>query len=289
MTSELKTLMRVTLPSRVGGRDVALHMPTMKDLNGLIPGDAAQDAAWLARLLPLVFESFVSRLDGSALTGPMSVAVAEDPELARALLVQIRTLLDTLRERGRVFALCPHCGRWEADVGMNGYALTIAEPLPSTFEGPFFATPSLASNLVAGARPPLPRAARIRVEVPSLQLGIPSPVRMAVLHEIDQHPDQVEQIDIDDDPYDDAYEGPVDIPIRHGAVWTALARLGRALEPSLPDHELEALPAVDFFFLDLVHYLVDRAPVRPDTAGRIRCARCEQQFIPVRRDFRAQG
>ncbi len=255
----------------------------MKLLNGLISSPEFRDAECLAELLPLVVMAFVERVDGAEVTLAEADVLAEDAELTRGLLVRIRTMLDALREQGAVFALCPFCGLWEAEVSVNAFALAIAEPLPSTFDGSFLAFPSMSTNLVAGPRPALPRAARFRVETPSLALGLAAPWRAGVLG-------QVEYLDSDfEDPawLDDPSLLDDDSPIRDGPTWRAMSRLAHALEPPLTDEQVDEMPCVDFFFFDLVQYLVERAPVRPDTAGLIRCQRCDKQFLPVRRDYRA--
>ena len=99
-------------------------------VSALFPAETSWDANSLARVLPLIVTSFVERLDDDHLTLAHADQVAEDAALMRGLLVRIRTLLDTFREEGTVFALCPRCGLWEAEVGINAYALAIAAPLP---------------------------------------------------------------------------------------------------------------------------------------------------------------
>src|SRR5262249_23123868 len=150
MNAELESLLSVTLPSSAGPRDIRLKIPPMCHVHLLISDPVARDAAALGRKLPLMAMEFVASVDGKPLELPEANELAKDAELMRGMLLRIRTMLDTLREKGSVFVLCPGCRKWETEVSFTDYALTIAAPLPSTFDGPFLALPSSAGNLVAG-------------------------------------------------------------------------------------------------------------------------------------------
>jgi hypothetical protein len=270
MSGERDALLRFTLASASGPKSVELRIPAMAGVHPLVLEAGARDAPTLGETLPLLALQFVAQLDGAPLDLDRADAIARDAELMRGLLVRIRTLLETLRERGGVFVLCPRCGRWEAEVSMTALALTIATPLRSVFDGPFLALPALSLPPVTPARPNLERTARIRFELPSSRLGLGGPLSGGTLDEARFEPEE------DVSSHDEAGWS------RTGPGWRALARLSRAIQPSISAEQAEALPAIDFFFLDLLHDIAFRAPVRPDTAGRVRCESCASDFLPVR-------
>jgi hypothetical protein len=269
MSRDLGELLRFDVTSGSGPRAVDLRVPAMKGVHPLILEKSARDAAGLAATLPLLALQFVSRVDGAALDLDAADTLASDAVFTRALLVRIRTLLETLRERGGVYGLCPRCGTWETEIGMTALALTIASPLPGVFDGPFLAFPSLLSPAAAGPRPDIACAARMRFELPSARLGLEAPISGGTFDDgvSDEEPREV---------------APETDPSRTGPGWQALTRLARAISPSLSLGAAESLPAVDFYFLDLLHYIAYRAPVAPDTAGRLRCPICRTEFLPVR-------
>lgn len=171
-----------------------------------------------------------------------------------------------------------------------GYALTISHPIPSTFDGPFLAVPWVGTRALRGlgGRVPFPRCARIRFEVPSGRLA-------GALGEIEHQeeefqpraPTQFNDDDDDDENFDEEAEDDDTTwpPDRNGPGWVALLRLSRAIEPPVTIEQLEALPATDFFFLDLLHFLIAKAPVKPRTAGLLTCPTCQAHFLPVRPDL----
>jgi hypothetical protein len=241
----------------------------------------------LALWLPNFLVRFVNRVGGQRLHYDRAHALAEDIAFTRAAIAEVRALLDTERERGKVWALCPGCRTWEAEMTFTAYALTIACPIPSTFDGPFLTVPSVATRTLLGyGRAPIRRAAQIRFEVPSGELA-------GILHELKHQPEEwqppPEPPDSDDDDDKDFDEEAEDDdttfpPSRDGAGWCALLRLSRAIEPAVTVEQLEALSAIDFFFIDLVHFLVAYAPVKADTPGKLTCPTCATVFLPVRPD-----
>jgi len=291
MNGELKSLLRFTVRSTAGQRAIELRMPTMLRVSGLLhEEDVARDAHRLSMWLPNLVLVFVDRIDGEPLRFDQVEPLLHDAELARGLLIRIRTLLDTLRERGKIFVLCPGCQTWETDVPITAYALAISAPIPSTFDGPFLATPMLGKRENnSSERPQSPCTTRVRFELPSAHLDLSAPIRSGVLTGVNVQPEEFEpppalSYDDDDDETDqddERYE-----PNREGPGWRALLRLSRALEPSVSIEQLEQLPAVDFFFFDLLFYLTGIAPVGSDTPGRIECPNCGTKFLPVRSSSR---
>jgi hypothetical protein len=246
----------------------------MADAHALILGEDARDAQTLAEVLPLIVLQFASTVDGTRPTLAAADALARDSEFMRGLLVRIRTLLETLRERGRAFVRCPGCDVWETEMPMTAFAIAIAVPLPSAFDGPFLVFPSLTGELWPGPRPAAPRASQIRFELPSAELGLPAPISGGVLRDL-----AVES----DDVYEKA-DGTF-----AGTGQRALTRLAAAIEPPLPESDADALPLVDVSFLDLLHFIAYRAPVNPDTRGILQCPRCATRFLPVGQEASADS
>jgi hypothetical protein len=236
--------------------------------------------------------SFVVAIDGRPMRWDWADDVVADAELIGAIVAGIRALLDTLRERGKVFVQCPGCRAWEVEVPFTAYALTIAAPIPSTLDGSRI-FPHLGATVMRGLpRAQLPRTPRVRCVLPSAVLGLISPLEGAVLNRAEYLPPDEDGVDDDDDnddgdDDDDDDENEEELtdenirPNRSGAGWRAVRRLSRALEPALSIEDTERLPAIDFFFLDLVYYLIAFAPVRADTAGKITCRTCSTVFLPV--------
>ena len=258
-------------------RAVELQMPRMADVADLLGEDTAPDAQVVAAWVPGFIQEMVCTVGPERMDFEQAERHAGDTDFVRALLLHTRSMLDTLRERGEIHALCPRCGLWEAQVLVQGYALLLAKPLPSTFDGPLWRSPWLGSvDLSAEPRPPLPRAARFRVIMPSALLGTAGPMAQAELGEIHAQPEEW----LAAQPGEAGYDLE---EARSGAGWRALLRLGRALRPAPPSAALDDMPLLDFLFLDLVHYLVDRAEVPASVGGIVECPRCSMRFLPLRR------
>jgi hypothetical protein len=300
MTAELETLLDVTLPSSRGPRRLELRMPPTLLLSAAFSEeDLPLDENWLALLLPNLALTFIRRVDGVRLRWDGLDDLVADAELMRGLLAHLKMVIEMLRERGHIFVRCPGCQTWETEVSFQAYALTIACPWPSAFEGPFFKLPALSSRTLLGsARAPLPRASQIRFELPSARLGLAAPFQGGVLGEVLHQPEEYQptpRLVLEDDDEDEDGDGDEDEdgdeddlsrvkPLRRGPGWRALLRLSRAIDPPVSLEVLEQLPAIDFFFLDLLHFLVADAPVRADTPGKISCPSCGTVFLPVRPD-----
>jgi hypothetical protein len=280
--SDLTPYLRFT----ANGRAVELRIPSLRRISGML--QEAQDLPFriddLARSSWSLAMHFVAAVDARPMRWDLANSLVADAELIHEIFARIRTLLDTLRERGKVFVQCPGCRAWEVEVPFTAYALTIAEPIPSAFDG-YDLVPHLGAGMMRGSwRAKLPRTPRVRCVLPSSVLGLPSPIKGAVLNRANYHPDEKDEEVIDDDDDDENEEDLTDEnirPNRSGAGWRAVVRLSRALEPALSIEDTERLPAIDFFFLDLVYYLIAFAPVRADTAGKITCGTCSTVFLPV--------
>jgi hypothetical protein len=258
----------------VKGRSLELTLPLVEQVHSLVMDEIARNPEALGGSFPLILLHFVAKVDGAAMDLDKADALATDADVVRVVLGRVRVLLESRREKGRIYLLCPGCHNWEIEVPVDAYALAIAAPIPSVFDGPYLRIPSLAGTLEPGERPAgMLRAAMVSVALPSALAGTPGPVRRGTLVAVRGEPDDYVEVPEDaDDEFEFSHCGPG---------WRALLRLSRALQPSHDTSVLEQMPAVDFFFLDLAYYLTRLAPIRADTPGRLRCPRCATEFLPV--------
>jgi len=282
--TDLTALCQVSVPSIHGPRHLVLRVPRFGDISGLLhEPDVPRDERRLANWLPAIPLLFLDQLDGTEFLYDRLDPLLGDAELVRGLLARIRDLLDTLRERGRVFVTCPACKAWETETSFTAYALTIATPLPSTFDGPFFTIPTLGLPVHAPPRrPPIPAAHQIRFELPSSVLGMSRAFRGGALGQVGYVEDEDDPPRPIDDDDDDETPLTEESPLVWGHVgWRAAARLAQAIQPNVSTDVLGRMPAYDFFFLELLHYVTAVAPVKADTAGKITCGSCGAVFLPI--------
>ncbi len=288
MTPDLAAALVLELPSAPGPRRVELRIPAVLRMSRKLFDDGLaydERRSW-SRVPRLVFE-FLHRIDGERPTNPESDALAADRTFVVPFLARVRDLIDMFRERGKVYAMCPGCRIWEPEITFTAYALIVNDGIPSSFRGPYLAPTTLASEtlLADGPRPvALPRAARIRFELPSKFLGLPAPIEGGILgpvvHQEGEDGWEVDLFD-DDDELDEDDPDPPYKPTRNGPGYRALFRLSHAIEPAVTVEQIEALPCLDLFFLDLVHHLTVQAAVAADTPGALTCPTCATKFLPV--------
>lgn len=258
----------------VNGRSIDLVLPAFSAVHPSIQEPRVRNAATLARVLPLMLLDHVVAVDDTPLDLRRADELATDAPLVQAIMSRVKQLFEERRKAGVILLLCPGCFNSEIEVTVDAYALALAAPIPSLFDGPFLEVPWLADALGYGVRPAgLQRAASVRVAVPSSCAGRPGQVTGGTLVHIEDEPgDHIKPPDEYDEDFDFSHCGPG---------YRALLRLVRALEPRHPVEVLEQMPAVDFFFLDLAYYLTHLARIRADTPGRVRCNRCATEFLPV--------
>lgn len=130
MPPELQALLRVTLPSSRGPRELDLRMPPINAVTySFHDEDVVMDEHNVARWLPSLSLTFIRTVDGARVRWDNVEDVAADSVLMRAFLTHLKAMIDRLRERGRVFALCPGCKTAEIEVPFVAYALMIASPV----------------------------------------------------------------------------------------------------------------------------------------------------------------
>lgn len=265
------------LHAELAGRSLELRIPEMEGIHPLILDPAARNPENLGATLPLFLLQFVVSADGAPLDLARATRLAADAALMRGVLDRVRSILETLRARGAFFALCPSCGRREVEMPLPDLVRATVGAEPRVFDGPFLALPVLSGELAEPARSAASasRAARIRVETPSMRLGISSPVHSTALARVFDLPEDHPTAP-DDEEEEEEFE------FSHlGPGWRALLRLSRAVEPTTTAEVLEGLPVIDFFFLDLAYQLRYLAPLGSSAPARLRCPDCGTEFVPV--------
>ncbi|HSN29716.1 MAG TPA: hypothetical protein VLT45_25690, partial [Kofleriaceae bacterium] len=116
MTPELEAFLHLTAASARGPRKLDLRMPPVVLVSGKfgdegVPTDLIDVRSWF-RSISL---TFVRRIDDVRLRWDGVDDIAADRELMGALIARVAAMLEQLRERGRVFALCPDCKCWEVE------------------------------------------------------------------------------------------------------------------------------------------------------------------------------
>lgn len=283
---QLRALLQVTISLGGSDRLVELQIPTVRQIVPLILPPERRTAGQLGNRLATELLAVVENVDGKPIDRALSETICADGAALSVLLRARGHAFSALSERGRVYALCPHCRSHETEFTVLALVAGLEEgPWPVTDPEGLVAVPALATLRPLGGRPKdLARAAGIRVRMASAECGLNAGVESAVLGEIATEtdaeawrtwaPSGVEQ---PDERYYWRYRNPG---------FRALLRLGVALREidgniNVTPAALEPLPIVDYFFLDNAYYLTHNVPVR---AGQldIRCEACGGIFLPVR-------
>jgi hypothetical protein len=288
--AELQRLLHPVI--RFGGveRSVELRLPSCADILPLLMEPHLRIPQRLSTLLPSEFKRFLRTFDGRQADIEIARAIFADAEAAVGLLQARRQLLEAVAEQGLVFASCPHCRNWEARLSV--VALTVAlqaGPWPIVEDGLYLAMPSLCDPLPPGDRPSEPPpAARVRFDLPSRALDIPSGIGSGELQSADREHGR---------PLADAWKrwtGPAatsspgreqwrpDVPgframLRLSVALTQIDGRAEEASPGL----IEAMPLADFYFLDTLHYVTTAADASGRSRTVIACERCGQSFLPI--------
>lgn len=148
--------------------DIRTSPPTGKDLVFLVLG-------------------MIDTLDGEAPGYVDAVAVVEDGAALAALADARNRWLGAARLDAVVAARCPHCRRHEVRLSLHAVALALGCPPPDWVApgGVALAVPAITEPAAVPDRGPVPRAGRLRVELPSARLGLSPRVVDAVLADAD--------------------------------------------------------------------------------------------------------
>jgi hypothetical protein len=284
--SQLATLLQVRIS--LAGRDrlIELSVPTVRQIVPLILPPERRTSEQLRSRLTTEIQAVVKSVEGAPVDRAMADAICADPAALSAVLRARGSAFAALSERGRIYALCPHCRKRETEFSVFGLVAGLEDgPWPVTDVDGLIEIPALATLRPTGERPKdQARAAHIRLRMASAECGLSAGVESAVLGDVTAEtdaqgwrqwaPSDVEQ---PDERFYWRYQNPA---------FRALLRLAVALRTidertDVTPESIEALPIIDFFFLDSAYYLTHNVPVR---AGQldIRCETCGGIFLPVR-------
>jgi hypothetical protein len=229
------------------------------------------------------------KLDGRRVYRADAARVAADPQALGAVLIKRNALYEVLREEGRLFALCPRCRTWEAEVTIPALVVGLRGGLRDLFtpDRLLLAPLALSDPRSPGKRPAdLHLAALLRFVLPSARVGLPGATASGgVLGDLG-----------DGTAEEMAWERfvPIDQPTPEGAAhrrygnpgFRAMLRLAVVLEleghAEVTPEVVEALPVVDVLYLDALYHLTHFVDVPETTSLRLHCETCGETFGPWR-------
>ena len=270
------------------GREATAHlrMPDLEEMLLLwyLPATRTPERAAVA--FPAEIERIVDTLDGETVERAEAAAIYADPAAFRDYLVARNAWLQITSERGMLYAQCPHCRGWEADLG----PLALAAGLRTTFwptvdADQWLAPPALALDDAVPLRDAsTARSSRLRVALPSARIGHAAAIREVVFARVPEpareqaaEAGRAELVRTDPGRYGDWNS-------RFAGVRALLLLAARLDEvdgaaPTLP--ALAELPLCDFLFIDNVYHLTHRIALPADSPLRLRCEACGGRFVPL--------
>lgn len=269
-------------------RQAQLRMPALDEMLLLWFPPSTQTAARMAVFFPAEIERVLDTLDGQSVDLPIARSVYAEPAAFAAYLEVRNRLLESGNDSGMVFAQCPHCRQWEADLSPLALAVGLHSAFwPTVDANQCLAVPALASDLTRPSRASSDAlTSRLRFELPSARGRPESPFREGVLatHDVDAREktfegrlDALRVMDVDQyGDWDSAFAG-VRALVRLCAV---VAQIDGDPDKVSPEY-LAMLPLADFIFVDNVHYLTHHVSLPDDSPLRLRCANCAGRFVPV--------
>ena len=238
----------------------------------------------LAEILqPAEVRRFLTTPEGEPISRALALSIASDPGALAAYRAARDDALMQATEGGIVFAECPHCRGWEADliplalaVGLHTRFWPVSDTAGS-LAVPAFANPcdrSLQGELTASrltfALPRMPDTS------PRGQFAKPpeAPARYEYWKAQSEaffrdHPDDVE-------------DWTPDSP-----GWIALLRFAAMMAAYPEPRSLASIPSLtkislaDFLFIDNIYYLLHCVPQPDDSPLRITCHNCGGMFQPL--------
>ena len=285
---KFESLFQIKIQFQGADHVVNLRVPPFGELFGLILQPQHRTPERMSVMFPAEFKRLIASLDGRVVDIESARGLYADPHAAGQIVAARNKLLETLAEQGRIFAQCPYCFKWEAE--LNVIAMTVAlqqGPWPIIDERMFLAVPSLAQQFPPNRQPrTILGASRIRFELPSSVIGLGAPVTAGILRDADREGGTLEQLAWDrvksqiDKTGREQWRS--DVPgfravLRLAIALQALDGLSTEITPQV----IMDMPAVDFYFLDNLHYLVYNADIQDEHKARLECRHCFRSFLPV--------
>jgi hypothetical protein len=271
-------------PILIAGRQhlAELQLPHIGEVLSLWMTPRLLTASRTAILRPAEIRRFIVRVDGQPPSADLARAIAADADAFAAYRVARDTALAQATEGGMVYAECPHCRSWEADL----IPLTLAVGLHVPFWPVVVATGDLALPVLAGGcdRPLSGEAATSRITFALPRVGINGPRGvLAGANAVARLADWKIQADrLFRESPDQAEDWEAESP-----GWHALLRFGAiiAVWPEPCDvrslHALARVSLADFLFVDNIYYLTHCVAQPADTPMIMTCPNCHGRFQPL--------
>ena len=277
------------LTVHVGGRQREIRL-ALRTAGDVIP-DVRPRGQHTADDLDYMVLDLIETIDGDVPGLDDAKQIGTERDALRALLTARNRIWSELRMRGRVWALCPHCGRRESSFDLSTLALVLrtAPPLFSP-DGIFLEVPVLADRRPPGQRlATVPSTPRLRIQFPSGLLDFDPRASEGKLRDLDSEEGQALEAQAW------ARWAPPDrTPPAERSHWRraspgfrAILRASVALasldgSADVTPERVENLSLANFLFLDAACFLTHHADQpRPD-ALVVTCEDCGGQYLPLR-------
>lgn len=283
-------LLRV--PTIVAGEDIdlTLHLAAFADLAWTMEGvpPAGEERVWMTQRLLAELAAV-----GDEPMGPgLAARLLGEPRALGDFVAGRTTLYTEVRRAGTLVATCPGCRSGEVEVSSAFVELRLrANPPPlTTDDGVWLPPPAIAGDLYPGRTiGDIPRAAALRVELPTSRLGLAAAVTATTLRPLTTAAGDELSPPESWMPDDREWWHP------QQPAFAALVRWCAAIESLQPGggpptlRTVESLAAVDLAWLDqavMATQFTDE-PSSVDgvgTRGRIavvQCPRCATNFLPM--------
>ncbi|PWT95570.1 MAG: hypothetical protein C5B55_01120 [Blastocatellia bacterium] len=285
VANSFESLFHVRILFQGRDRDIELRVPEYEEVFALILPPEHRSPERMSVMFPAEFKRLIKSMEGSSIDIEHARAIYADSQAAGQLVASRNRLFETLAEQGLIYMQCPHCLSWEAEVSVTALTTALqAGPWPIIDQRLFLAVPSLAQHFPKFLRTrQFPYSSRIRFQLPSTVVGIPAASRSGVLGYADAQHGAMERA---------AWQRWTPSEVSGREQWRedvsgfhAALRLSVALQyldgvsgEITPEAVLQ-MPAIDFYFLDNLHYLAHNVAITDEIKVSVRCEKCGQTFV----------
>jgi hypothetical protein len=274
--------MRFELPLN-GHRSIAeLALPAIGDVLSLWMEQHLRTPSRAAILQQAEISRFLARVDDQPVGQDMARAIAADTRALSTYRAARNRALQSATEGGMLYARCPHCREWEADLSPLALAVGLRAAFwPVSDPDGQLAVPALSRDATRVLPPDIVSTAELSFVLPrhteSRVRGVFAQAERA--SRFAAYGAEFSALFAGGDDVEDWIEGSP------GAI--ALVRLASVVrqlpEPVMPG-SIQAFAAValgDFAFIDNLYYLTHCAELPPDSPLALACERCQGQFLPL--------
>jgi hypothetical protein len=273
----------MTTEFRYDGRRLLITLPQVGEAITLWMHPQLRTAEYAHILRTAEIHRFTRTPDTKPIDRELAGAILDNPRAYAAYRVARDAELVAATEGGTIFAECPHCRAWEADLAPLALAVALRSEFWPLVDGPDLAVPALACDLFRDVRGNL--TSQLTMQLPEHHDHRAS----------FQSNDALERLRLWTTASAELFQQSAVktedwTPDSPG--WWALLRFA-GLVPAIagqPTVEgllaLTRLPLTDFLFADNVYYLTHAAPLPEDNIATLRCRACGHEFLPLARSCR---